>query len=208
MEATQDLVTLFIDPSCPFAWITSRWLLDVAQQLPVHVTFRVMSLSVLNENRELDPWYRQFNDRAWGPARVAAAVQHHHGAEALAAFYAEFGTRNHTHDRKDNAVNVPAALAAVGLPAELADLADPAHGTAYDQILRDTHAEVQKAVGAELGTPVIVFGENGTAFFGPVCTAIPRGAEAVALFHAVRSAAAIPAFTELKRGRADALDYS
>jgi len=195
-------VTLYIDPSCPFAWITSRWLLEVAQHRPLDVRFQVMSLSVLNEGRELEPWYREFNDRAWGPVRVAAAVQERHGHQALSQFYTALGGRIHTQQNKDHAVVVPAALIEAGLPA---DLAEAAGGTQFDSLLRATHKQVESLVGEELGTPVIVFGE--AAFFGPVCTSIPRGSDAVTLFEVTRLAASIPQFTELKRGRTSPLSY-
>jgi hypothetical protein len=195
-------VTLYIDPSCPFAWITSRWLLEVSRHRPLDLRFQVMSLSVLNEGRELEPWYREFNDRAWGPARVAAAVQEGHGHQALSDFYTAIGTLIHTQQNKDHAVVVPAALVEAGLPAELAEQAG---GTGFDPVLRATHKQVQALVGEELGTPVIVFGD--VAFFGPVCTSIPRGDAAVTLFDAVRLAASIPQFTELKRARTSPLSY-
>jgi hypothetical protein len=195
-------VTLYIDPSCPFAWITSRWLLEVARQRSLDLRFQVMSLSVLNEGRELEPWYREFNDRAWGPARVAAAVQEGHGHQALSDFYTALGTRIHLQQNKDHAVVVPAALAEAGLPA---DLAEQAGGSDFDPLLRANHKQVEGLVGEELGTPVIAFGE--VAFFGPVCTSIPTGSDAVTLFEAVRLAVSIPQFTELKRGRTSPLSF-
>ena len=88
-------MVIYVDPCCPFAWITSCWMVQVASQRPVRLEHRLVSLSVINENRELDEWYRGFNDRAWGPARVLAAVHAGHGAEAATAFYEAFGNRFH-----------------------------------------------------------------------------------------------------------------
>jgi len=195
-ESGPESVRLYVDPSCPFAWITSRWLHEVARLRPVAVEQAVMSLSVLNEFRELEPWYREFNDRAWGPARVAAAVAAEHGRAGLDGFYTEFGVRWHVGRERDLAVVLLDALNAAGLPPELAAAAADQH---WDATLRATHATVQSLVGEELGTPVIVV--RDAAFFGPVCTAIPRGEHATALFDAVLLAASCPQFTELKRGR-------
>jgi 2-hydroxychromene-2-carboxylate isomerase len=232
LSADPVAVTLYVDPSCPFAWITSRWLLEVAQHRLLDLRLQVMSLSVLNEGREvsesyrsrnakgwgpvrvciaaardhgdneLEPWYREFNDRAWGPTRVAAAVQERHGHQALSDFYTAIGTRIHQQQNKDHDAVIAAALAEAGLPA---DLAEQAGDTQFDPLLRATHKHVESLVGEELGTPVIAFGE--AAFFGPVCTSIPRGDDAVTLFEAVQLASAIPQFTELKRARTSPLSY-
>src|SRR3954469_10041133 len=103
-------VTLYIDPSCPFAWITSRWLLEVSRHRPLDLRFQVMSLSVLNEGRELEPWYREFNARPGGPARVPAALREGHGHQALSDFYPAMGPLIDTQQKKGHAVVVPAAL--------------------------------------------------------------------------------------------------
>ena len=209
MEATP--VILYVDPVCPFAWITSRWLAEVEARRPLRVECRVMSLSVLNEGRELEPWYREFNDRAWGPARVAAAVQQDHGAEAFRRFYEAFGRHHHVGGDRDQPRVLAAALAeagfAAGLAAELLRTSGAGEGSAaVDDVLRATHDEVRALVGEELGTPVLVV--DGAAFFGPVATGIVRGEEAAELFDAVRVLGRCPDFTELKRGRTRALSFT
>lgn len=193
---TETAVELYVDPSCPFAWITSRWLLEVAARRPVRPAFRLMSLSVINEDRELEPWYREFNDRAWAPARVGAAIEKGHGAGAFAAYYSAFGTEIHANRGTDRPAAIAAGIAAARVPGELAGAAESAE---YDALLRRAHDAVRALVGDDLGTPVIVL--DGAAFFGPVCDAIPRGDDAVALFDAVRLAARCPSFAELKRSR-------
>jgi len=200
--STRSAVRLYVDPVCPFAWITSRWLREVTGVRPVDAELRLMSLSVLNEHRELEDWYRAFNDRAWGPARVAAVVQRDH-PQAFSAFYDAFGQRRHPGAQRDDAALLAAALAEAGLPAQLADAAAD---TTLDPLLRAANAEVEALVGEESGTPVVVV--DGAAFFGPVSTAILRGEDAGRVFDAVRTLAAHPDVTELKRARTRALSFA
>jgi hypothetical protein len=132
-------VCLYVDPSCPFAWITSRWLHEVSRHRPIGLEPRLMSLSVLNEGRSLEPWYREFNDRAWGPARVAAGVERDHGPAAFAAFYTAYGTRVHTDRSDDRSLAISHALDSAGLPAALAELVGD---TTLDPRLRRSQAHV------------------------------------------------------------------
>ncbi|MFF0250956.1 disulfide bond formation protein DsbA [Micromonospora zamorensis] len=196
-------VTAYVDPSCPFAWITSRWLVEVARMRPVDLRFEVMSLAVINEHRDLEPWYREFNDRAWGPARVCTAVSAEHGPTALASLYAALGRRIHDEGDKDFDTVVPAALAEAGLPA---DLAGAAHRGDVDPRMRASTARAQQLVGEDLGTPTVVV--DDVAFFGPVLTSIPRGEEALRVFDGARLLAACGAFSELKRVRAGGLSFA
>lgn len=202
-DAPDVTVWAYVDPSCPFAWITSRWLLEVARLRPITLRFEVMSLAVLNEHRDLEPWYREFNDRAWGPARVCAAAAAHHGPAALARLYPALGRRIHDHGDKDFDAVIPAALAEAGLPADLADVADRSD---VDHQMRASTARAQQLVGEDLGTPTIVV--DDMAFFGPVLTSVPRGDEALRVFDGARLLAGCRAFSELKRVRADDLSFA
>ncbi|MET7637861.1 DsbA family protein [Streptomyces sp. NPDC005438] len=192
----------WFDPVCPWAWMTSRWMLEVEKQRPVRVRWHVMSLAVLNENNEEMPErYRELMARAWGPVRVAIAVERHHGAEALGRYYTAVGTRIHNEGEKDFAEAVRGALAELDLPAELADAAE---STDYDEELRASHSSGIDLVGQDVGTPVIaVPGADGkqVAFFGPVVTPIPRGEEAARLWDGTLLVASTPGFYELKRSR-------
>jgi len=201
-------VQLFVDPVCPFAWMTSRWLLQAAEVREIAPTYSVMSLSVLNEGRELDPGYREMLDDSWGPARLAIAIDRAEGNEAFARWYTAWGERYHVggqnQDRRATAV---AALADVDLPAELIDAYDPVAGDETDLALRASHEGAISRVGDDVGTPVISFGE-GTAYFGPVVSPAPKGEEAGKLLDALATLASIDGFYELKRSRSGGVDFS
>ena len=121
---TTDTVDFWFDPACPWAWLTSRWMLEVEKVRPVTTVFHVMSLSVLNEGRDLDPDYQQSMKRNWAPVRVALAVEEEYGSDKLREFYTAIGTRFHPGKEDRNRETIEKALADVGVPVTLADRGD------------------------------------------------------------------------------------
>lgn len=202
-SATKERVDFWFDPLCPFAWITSRWMLEVEKVREVETTFHVMSLSVLNADKEdVEPRYKEMLERGWGPVRIAIAVEQAHGTEALRPFYTAIGTKHHNQGREFDQALYEEALADAGLPVELAAAAEDA---SLDDAVRASHKDGIERVGEEVGTPVISIG--GTAFFGPVLTRIPRGEDAGVIWDGTRKLAGFDYFFELKRTRTGDLDF-
>ncbi|MBG6182627.1 2-hydroxychromene-2-carboxylate isomerase [Arthrobacter sp. CAN_A214] len=193
---TAEKADFWFDPLCPFAWITSRWMGEVEQVRSVSVDWHVMSLAVLNEGRDLPADYQELMRKGWAPVRVITAAKELHGSEYVKKLYDAMGTRIHNKGNKDFDAVIAESLEEVGLPADLA-----AYGATdeYDAQLRASHQDGIDRVGDEVGTPVVAF--NGTAFFGPVLTSIPRGEQAGRIFDGAVMMSEFPEFFELKRSR-------
>lgn len=189
-------VDFWFDPTCPWAWMTSRWIEEVEQVRDVAVTWHIMSLAVLNEGQDLDPDYRKLMDRAWAPARVVNAARELHGQEFVKPLYDALGTRIHPGGRRDYDQIIVESLEEAGLPAELAGYGESEE---LDESLRASHQRGISLVGEDVGTPIVSV--DGTAFFGPVLTPAPRGEEAGRVFDGVVTVASYPGFYELKRTR-------
>lgn len=208
--SNRDKVTFYFDVSCPFCWVTSRWIKEVEKVRDIEVEWKPMSLSVLNEGRdELPEEYKFMMQCNWTPARLFNAVFSQDGQEAVDKLYTALGTKIHNENRIDRHAHVDApehafdelikeALAEVGLPEER--LAQ-ALTTEFDELMRENHAEAMKEVGNDVGTPVVKL--NDVAFFGPVLTRIPRGEEAGKVFDGSVAVASYPYFFEIKRSRTE-----
>jgi 2-hydroxychromene-2-carboxylate isomerase len=195
-EQERTVADFWFDPVCPWAWIASRWMHEVEQVRPVTTNWHVMSLSVLNEGRDMPEQYQELMRTGWGPVRVCIAAEQEFGPEVLGPLYTALGTRFHHEKAPRERATYEAALAEAGLPARLAGAADSAE---YDEALRASHKEGIDRVGYDVGTPVISV--NGTSVFGPVVSPIPRGEAAGRLWDGVLLIASTDGFFELKRSR-------
>jgi predicted DsbA family dithiol-disulfide isomerase len=193
----------WFDPLCPFAWITCRWMLEVERVRDVQVHWHVMSLAYLNQDKDISDRYRAILEPAWGPVRVVVAAAEKHGDDVLLPLYTAMGHRIHLEKQPIDREMISAAVAEVGLEPELVDAMDD---PSYDEAVVRSHHEGMDQVGDDVGTPTIAF--NGSAFFGPVLSRIPRGEDAGRLWDAAVTLASYPEFFELKRTRTGELDFS
>lgn len=196
LPTSPTVVEFWFDPSCPWAWMTSRWVDEVARQRDLDITWKIMSLSVLNEDKDVSDDYRSFFPRALRYTRLVTAAKELRGQAVVKSLYDALGTRIHPGKSKDPDTVIPEALAEVGLPADLIaySLTDE-----YDEQMRASHFDGIDRVGQDVGTPVIAV--DGVAFFGPVISPAPKGAQALALWDGTVAVAAYPGFFEIKRSR-------
>jgi 2-hydroxychromene-2-carboxylate isomerase len=197
-SAPADRVTVdfWFDPSCPWAWMTSRWVDEVTRHRPLDVTWHIMSLAVLNEDKDVSEEYRAFFPRALRYTRLVAAAKELHGQDIVKRLYDALGTRIHPGGSTDSDAVIAGALEEVGLDPEFARYAD---SDEFDAPMRASHFDGIERVGQEVGTPILSV--DGVAFFGPVLSPAPKGDEALALWDGVVAAARYPGFFELKRTR-------
>jgi predicted DsbA family dithiol-disulfide isomerase len=193
----------WFDPACPFAWITSRWILEVEKVRDIEVTWHIMSLAFLNEDKDISDEYREFLRTAWQPVRVVQAAKEKYGQEALLPLYTALGTRIHVQKQDKDRAMIESALAEAGLDVSLADAMDD---SSYDDAIRESHRRGMDQVGNEVGTPTIAF--EGHAFFGPVISKAPKGEDAGQMWDAFITLSKFDHFYELKRSRTEDLDFS
>ena len=189
---------------CPWAWITSRWMHEVMEMRDVQVTWKVMSLAILNEGNEIPPQYAEAMAAAWGPVRVCIAAEQGFAAQRpniVGDLYTALGTRLHLQGRTDYATVIAEAVAEVGLPSSIADAAGDA---AFDAALRASHDEGTRLVGPDAGTPIVAIADRNGAevgLFGPIMTPAPLGEDAARMWDGFVLMVQTPGFYEIKRTR-------
>jgi len=201
--ASAEKVDMWFDPICPFAWITSRWLLEAAAVRDLEVTWNIMSLAQLNKDREMDDAHKAAFTRSWDAVRLVAAVKEKHGNDAVIALYNAMGTRIHLKKEKVSDELLTAALAEAGLPA---DLLAVAKDESWNEPMIASHDRAISLVGNDVGTPVVAIGD--AAFFGPVISPAPKGEQAGRLWDGLALCLEVPGFYELKRARKGGPDFS
>lgn len=205
-----DRLDFFFDPVCPFAWVTSRWVVRVADLRPLDVQWRFIALRMVNADRNYDTefpaGYDALHTAGLHMLRVAAAVRDAEGNEAVGALYTALGVSLWDRDPEPGSMlradagtrqHVADALAAAGLDVGLADAVDD---DGHDEVIAaETDLALSRA-GRDVGTPILTFGPpDGPSFFGPVISRLPADADALALWDAVTTLARFDSFAEVKR---------
>jgi hypothetical protein len=205
-EPTAD-VEFFWDPVCPWAWLTSRWMLEVASQRDLSIDWRFISLRLLNEakdyTKDFPDGYIAGHGSGLKLLRVASAIRKAQGPARMTELYTQFGGDIHVRGRRLDIVDhydagFPDYLRSVGIEDEFIAAAND---ESWDDSLRASTADALSRTGKDVGTPIISYNRNGqtTSFFGPVISRVPRGEEALRLWDAMWEIATFPGFAELKR---------
>lgn len=196
MTMTQQEAQFWFDPLCPWAWMTSRWILEVEKVRDIKVKWNLFSLAYLNRDKDVPAEYKERLARSWHCTRVIAAAQKIKGSEITFPLYTAISTRIHLKKMEVGAELFTEALREVGLPESLSEAMND---ESFDAAIIESHERGIKLVGNDVGTPIIAVGT--TAFFGPVISPAPKGEEAGKLWDGVVGVASYSGFFEIKRSR-------
>ncbi|MFP7760740.1 DsbA family protein [Marisediminicola sp. LYQ134] len=196
IDGSATSVEFWFDPSCPWAWMTSRFVDEVSKHRDLRVTWNIMSLAVLNENNDVDDAHHEVHVRGLAYTRLVTAAKELHGQPMVKKLYDALGQQIHLEGKKDAHEVVRVALAAAGLPDDFAAYSE---SDEFDEQMRASHFEGIGRVGQDVGTPVMAV--DGVAFFGPVMSPAPRGEDALRVWDGVVAVASYDGFFELKRSR-------
>ena len=193
---TKTSAEFWFDPVCPWAWMTSRWILEVEKVRDISVQWNLFSLAHLNRDKDLPEEYKSRLIRSWQSTRVIAAAQKENGSSITLPLYTAISSRIHLKKMDVGVVLFEEALTEVGLnPA----LAQAMSDESLNAAIIESHDRGIALVGNDVGTPIISVG--GAAFFGPVISPAPKGEEAGKLWDGVVGVASYPGFFEIKRSR-------
>ena len=186
----------WFDPVCPWAWMTSRWILEVEKVRDISVRWNLFSLAYLNRDKELPEDYKARLIRSWHATRVIAAAQKAKGANITLPLYTAISSRIHLKKMDVGVTLFEEALVEVGLDTALAQAMND---ESFNSAIIESHERGIALVGNDVGTPIISV--SGAAFFGPVISPAPKGEEAGKLWDGVVGVAGYPGFFEIKRSR-------
>jgi hypothetical protein len=186
----------WFDPLCPWAWMTSRWILEVEKVRDIEVEWNLFSLAYLNRDKDVSDEYKSKLAKSWHCTRVIAAAQKQKGASITLPLYTAISSRIHLEKMEIGEALFKEALVEVGLSP---DLASTINDETLDATIIESHERGIKMVGNDVGTPIIAIGD--IAFFGPVISPAPKGEEAGKLWDGVVGVASYPGFFEIKRSR-------
>ena len=193
----------YFDPWCPWCWITSRWLVEVAGQRDLHVRWRPFSLYLKDfEMAESGPGSEAYRVEAMFThrlLRVIEAVRADLGDHPVGALYTEMGERIHLD--RDKGFGPEEILSKLGIDTKYAAAAED---QAWDEVIVDSMKDLFAVCGTDIGVPSLVF-EGKDGFFGPVISPAPTGDAAGDLFDSMYTMATTPGFWELKRDRVNPL---
>ena len=206
MLNTIEKIEFYFDPICPWTWITSRWITNVARlrNFPIH--YRALSLKLLNQDAGNEP-SKKISDQldiSFRALRVIEALAHENSFEESAKFYARFGVKRFVESIETSDELVQSILQECGLSLWL----DAMYDSDYDASIRDSHDRAMNLSGPDIGSPVITIYPSQCSIFGPIVSPAPDGDEALRIFDATVELASSRSFFELKRGRKDPPNFS